>query len=98
MTGIVVLLDNAGEASGVDVVGDFETWHGGFGDLWVSGDFGGGMFRMEATLNDGFVTCVTGTQTSIPGVTKFNFNHGTKIRGIVSDTASPSSGVNAKVN
>lgn len=99
MTGVIVLLDNAGEATGVPITGDFHTWFGGPGDMWVWGDFGNGTVHLEAALEpDDFITCVTGTEMTLQGVVKFNFNHGTMIRAVLSGTTAPSSGVFVKVN
>lgn len=99
MAGVIVLLNNVGADAGVDITGEWFTWFGGPGDMWVWGDFGGGTIHLEAALEpDEFVTCVTGTEMNIEGVVKFNFNHGTQIRAVLTDTTGTSSEVTVKVN
>lgn len=99
MTGVLVLLDNAGAASGIDITGEWMTWDGGPGDMWVWGNLGGGTIHLEASIStDDFQVCVTGTQLTLTGVAKFNFNHGTRIRAVLDSTTAISSGVFVKVN
>ena len=37
MSGVSVLLNNAGADTGVPIVGEWKTWNGGAGDFWVWG-------------------------------------------------------------
>ncbi len=103
MSGVSNLLTNAGAASGVDITGDWQTWNGGPGDFWVWGDLGGGQIDLHAALNESapVIVCgstITGTTDTSAAVTKFNFNHGTRIRAVVTVTTGASSGIYAKVN
>lgn len=102
-SGVLVLLDNVGAASGIDITGDWFTWNGGPGDFWVWGDLGGGIITLSASLLESAPLTVCGTSfTEITpiasGSAKFNFNHGTRIRAVVTGTISTSSGIFAKVN
>ena len=98
MSGTTKLLTNAGAASGVDITGDFKTWFGGPGDFVVWGNFGGGTIHLELTPNNGVnIICITGTQLNVNGVIRFNLNHGFRIRAVLEDTTSTSSGVFAEV-
>lgn len=101
--GLIVLLNNAGADSGVDITGDWQTWEGGPGDLWVWGDLGGGTLELQAAILESAPLSVCGTQitavtTTSSAVAVFHFNHGTRIRAILTGTTSASSGVFAKVN
>lgn len=103
MSGLSVLLNNVGADTGVDITGDWVTWNGGPGDFWAWGDLGGGTIRMEAALLESAPVTICGMSltditTVISGVIRFDFNHGTRIRAVVSGTTSPSSGIYAKVN
>lgn len=108
MTGIVNLLTNASGNAGVDIVGEWKTWYGGPGDFWVSGDLGGGTVHLEATLSDVTsspiaINCVDGTfivdtSPTVASITKFLLGHGTKIRAVLEETKSNSSGVMIVVN
>ena len=80
MSGLVVLLNNAGANSGVDVIGEWKTWNGGPGDFWVWGDLGGGQIDLHAALDESapVIVCKTTIEDTSPtsaAVTKFNFNH-----------------------
>ena len=103
MSGVTDLLINSGAGSGIDIIGEWKTWFGGPGDFWVWGDLGGGIIHLEAALLESAPLSVCGTSidtitTTKSAVTKFYFNHGTKIRAVVTGTTSQSSGIYAKVN
>ncbi len=103
MSGLNELLTNAGAGSGVDIEGDWQTWDGGPGDFWVWGDLGGGQIDLHAALDEDapLIVCDTDITTATPtrsAVVKFNFNHGTRIRAVVTLTTGVSSGIYAKVN
>lgn len=103
MSGLTVLLNNRGSISGVNITGDWTTWSGGPGDFWVWGDLGGGQVDLHAALDESAPVIVCGTtirETSdtSAAVVKFNFNHGTRIRAVVTLTTGTSSGIFAKVN
>lgn len=103
MAGIINLLTNAGNSAGQNIISEWHTWYGGAGQLWVSGDIGGGTVHLEATLDEVAVNCVEGTfiveaSTAIASIVTFNLNHGTKIRAVLEETTSDSSGVNVRVN
>ena len=103
MGGVVKLLTNVGADSGIDIIGDFQTWHGGPGDFWVWGDLGGGQIDLHAALDENAPaiasgTTITETTPISAGVAKFNLSHGTKIRAVVTSTSATSSGMFAKVN
>ncbi len=98
MTGIVKLFTDVGAAAGIDITGEFRTWFGGPGDFIVYGNFGGGTIQLELTPNDGgIVICITGTKLRNKGVVRFHLNHGFKIRAILRNTTSASSGIFAEV-
>ena len=86
----------------MDFTGDFQTWFGGPGDFIVwkdkdTGDFGGGFVELQMTPNNGDnIICID--QLNVTGVIKFNLNHGIKLRAVLADTTSPSSGVFAVIN
>lgn len=103
MTGIVVLLNNAGADSGVDIIGEWKTWFGGPGDFWVWGDLGGGVIELQASINETAPVSVCDTQVTAitptaSGLTVFHLKHGTRLRAVVTGATSPSSGIFAKVN
>lgn len=103
MAGVDVLLNNISANAGIDTAGEWITWLGGPGDFWVWGNLGGGKVHLEAALHttapvEVCNTSITGTTNTSSGVTKFNFNHGTRIRAVLSDAPSAASGVYAKVN
>ena len=105
MTGLKNLLTNAGDVSGQNIIGEWTTWEGGPGDFWVWGDLGGGQVDLHAALNEAAPLVVCGTtvkdvdvSTTQSAVTKFNFNHGTRIRAVVTLTTATSSGIFVKVN
>ena len=103
MTGLSELLTNAGAGAGVDITGDWKTWNGGPGDFWVWGDLSGGQVNLHACLDENapLVVCSTTIRSTSPtssAVVKFDFNHGTKIRAVVTGTTGTSSGIYAKVN
>ncbi len=103
MSGVTDLLTNAGAGSGIDITGEWQTWFGGPGDFWAWGDLGGGTIYLEAALLESAPLSVCGTSitTITPtssAVTKFYFNHGTRIRAVVTGTTSTSSGIYARVN
>lgn len=98
MTGVIKLFTNVGDAAGDDITGEFQTWFGGPGDFIVYGNFGGGTIQLELTPNNGVITiCITGTKLRHKGVVRFNLNHGFKIRAILRNTTSASSGIFAEV-
>ena len=101
--GTLDLLRDAGADTGVNITGEWMLWPGGPGDFWAWGNLGGGRCYLEAALLEtAFLevcgTSITNVTTVVSAVTKFNFNHGTRIRAIVTGTTSPSSGVFAIVN
>lgn len=96
----VKLLTNVGAASGVDITGDFQTWNGGPGDFTIraegAGSLGGGVVELQATANDGNnVICIA--ELDVEGVLRFNLNHGWRLRGVLAETTSESSGVFAEI-
>lgn len=105
MTGLNELLTNAGDDAGEDIEGEWQTWNGGPGDFWVWGDLGGGQVDLHAALDENTPLVVCGTtvkdvnvSTTQSAVTKFNFNHGTRIRAVVTLTTATSSEIYVKVN
>ena len=103
MSGVLVLLDNAGDSAGEDITGEWMTWNGGPGDFWVWGDLGGGQVDLHAALDESAPVIVCGTtiedtSDTSAGLVKFNLNHGTKIRAVVTLTTGVSSGIFAKGN
>lgn len=103
MASIPKLLDNVSTTAGVDITGDWVIWFGGPGDFWVRGDLGGGTVYLEAGFSGSASTrvcdvAISGTSATQAGVTKFNFNHGTKIRAVLADVAHTATGVFCEVN
>jgi len=104
MSGLTKLLNGASALAGVDIVGEWFTWYGGPGDLWVWGNLGGGNVYLEAALDITAPLLICSTidfslvSPSKSSVSKFNFNHGTRIRAVLKSTSSTSSGVYARAN
>jgi len=95
--GVLDLLLDVGAAADVDIIGDFIVWPGGGGDLFVTGELGGGSVELQATLDDGAnVICVL--SLPVKGISRFILNHGVKLRAALVDTTSTSSGVSARIN
>ena len=97
MSGIVNLLINRGSASGVNIVGDFQTWTGGPGDFIVWGTFAGGTIELQLSPNGTIIIPISGTQFQQKAVARFSLNHGFKIRAILTGTTGASSGIFAQV-
>jgi hypothetical protein len=103
VSGLTNLLTNVGADLGVDIVGEWFTWDGGPGDLWVWGNLGGGVVVIQATIDES-VPCeicgtrVSNTSTTSSAVVRFDLNHGTRIRAILKNTILVSTGVYARVN
>jgi len=103
MSGLSELLINVGASAAVDITGEWKTWEGGPGDFWVWGNLGGGQVDLHACLDEAvhLIVCsttISAVTTTSSAVVKFNFNHGTRIRAVVTGTTGASSGIYAKVN
>ena len=103
MSGVIILLDNVGSLSGVDITGEFKIWFGGPGQFWVWGDLAGGQVDLHAALDENApaIICgstIIGTSPTSAAVFTFDLNHGTKIRAVVTLTTGTSSGIFVKAN
>lgn len=97
------LLENESAAATVDIVGNWQTHYGGQGDFWVWGNLGGGTVYLEAALEEDAPcgicgTEITGTSPTSSGVAKFYLAASTRIRAVLKNSTSASSGVYARVN
>jgi len=101
------LIENLSSDAGTDIIGDWKLHYGGEGDFWVWGNLGGGTVYLQATLDESLsplpIATICGCEssdasTTVANVSKFYLASETKIRAVLLNTTSSSSGVNVRIN
>lgn len=92
------IISNASAEPLAGITSETFPWYGGQGDLYVWGDFGGGVMYIEHSPDNG-TTWFAYSLTYIfePTMIRFNLTHGTHMRVVLKNNQQAASGIYARV-
>lgn len=94
----ITILKNASADALAGITSDSYPWYGGQGDLYVWGNFGGGVIYLEHTPDNGATWFLYDYSYIFePTMIRFNLIHGTHIRIRLANNQQAASGIYARV-